>query len=197
MAVSLDSLMEFAGVYASALFSLAREHGKIDVVRHELDELVKLAELTPEFDAFLNSAALDDDHRAAGLERMFRGKLSDEVLNTLQVMNRNGRNGLLRALARSYALQQEEAAGQVEAFVTTAVELSDDEKQAVTKVTAEKTGKSPLMAFRVDPEILGGLILQVGDLRYDNSIRSQLHEARERLMERSEVGLPVEMSHSE
>lgn len=191
MAVSLDSQMEFAGVYATALFELARERGKIDVVRQELDELVKLADQEPEFDAFLNSDALDDDHRAAGLERMFRGKLSDEVLNTLQVLNRNGRNGLLRALARSFALQQQQAAGQVEVYVTTAVELNDDEKNAVARVAAEKTGKTPLMRFRVDPEILGGLILQAGDLRYDNSLRTQLHEARSRLMERSEAGIPV------
>ncbi|MBL8879662.1 MAG: ATP synthase F1 subunit delta [Phycisphaerales bacterium] len=191
MAVSLDSLMEFAGVYATALFDLARERGNIDTVRGELDELVKLADQTPEFDAFLNSDALDDDHRAAGLERMFRGKLSDEVLNTLQVLNRNGRNGLLRALARCFALQQQEAAGQVEVFATTAVELSDDEKSSVTKVAADKTGKWPIMHFRVNPDILGGLILQVGDIRYDNSVRSQLNEARERLAIRSEVGLPV------
>lgn len=191
MAVSLDSQMEFAGVYAAALFDLAQERGKVEVVRHELDELVQLADQEPEFDAFLNSDALDDDHRAAGLERMFRGKLSDEVLNTLQVLNRNGRNGLLRALARSFALQQQEAAGQVEAYVTTAVELSEEEKSAVTRVTTEKTGKTPLMRFHVDPEILGGLVLQVGDLRYDNSLRSQLLEARSRLMERSETGIPV------
>lgn len=191
MAISLDALMEFAGVYATALFDLARERGKIDQVRHELDELVKLIQTEPEFDAFMTSDALDDDHRAAGLERMFRGKLCDEVLNTLQVMNLNGRNGLLQALARSFALKQQEAAGQVEAFVTSAVELGDDEKASVTKVAAAKTGKSPIMQFRVNPDILGGLILQVGDVRYDNSLRSQLDEALERLAERSEVGLPV------
>ncbi|MBI5866033.1 MAG: ATP synthase F1 subunit delta [Planctomycetes bacterium] len=189
MADSFDKYLEFADVYAQALFELAREADRIDDVRSELDELVRLMEIEPAFASFITSSALDDDHRAAGLEKMFRGRLSDMTLNTLLVMNDNGRHALLKALRRAFVLRQEDAAGQVEVAATSAVELDLDEKNRVAEAAAKLSGRKPLIDYRVDPSIVGGLILQIGDLRYDNSVATQLTAARDRLMDRSDRGL--------
>lgn len=194
MAESLDKQLEVADVYARALFSLAQERGRIEEIRSELDELIKLEELTPAFGQFMHSAALDDDVREAGLEKMLRGKLSDEVLNTLLVMNRHGRNGLVAALVQRFAEHQTAAAGLINGRVVTAVELPEAERGEVERVAAALSGRQPVLKFDVNPEILGGLILQIGDLRYDNSVRSQLEAARAKLLERSERGLQVDIA---
>ncbi len=191
MADSFDKHLELADVYAQALFELAREAGRVEDVRSELDELVKLMQIEPAFASFMNSSALDDDHRNAGLEKMFRGKLSDMTLNTLLIMNDQGRNALLPALHRAYVLRQQDAAGQVEASVTSAVELDESQKSEIAATAARLSGKSPLITYKVSPAILGGLILQMGDIRYDNSLATQLAEARKRVLERSERGLTV------
>lgn len=192
MAETFDKQIAIASVYAEALFDLAREAGKVDEVREELEELVKLREHDDAgVSEFFVSRALDDETRTALIEKWFRGKLSDLTLDTLAVMHAHGRPGLLPALLRCFVLRQEAAAGQVEATATSAVPLSDEERAAVTAMAARLSGKKPLMEFVVDPEILGGLILQIGDLRYDNSVRTHLNAALETLRERSERGLDV------
>ena len=191
MAESFDKYLELADVYAQSLFELARESGKIEDVRSELDELMKLCQIEPAFHSFITSSALDDDHREAGLEKLLRGKLSDITLNTLLVMNQHGRNAILSSLRRAYVIRQQDAAGQIEASVTSAVDLDESQKNEISATAALLSGKNPLIAYNVDPAILGGLILQMGGIRYDNSVASQLAEARKRVLERSERGLAV------
>lgn len=188
MPEALDKQLDVADVYADALFGLAAAAGQIADVRNELAELVKLAHADPDFAAFLTSSALDDDHRAAGLERMFRGRLSDLTLNTLQIMNRNDRCGLYAALHQRFIARQEDAAGQIAGSVTSAVPLDEQQQQTVTEVAAKLSGRTPVLSFKVDAALLGGLIVQMGDWRYDNSVRRQLSVAWGRLRERSERG---------
>jgi len=193
VAESLDKQVAIADAYAEALFALARESQSIAVVRGELEQLVELERIEPSFAAFMSSAALDDDRRAAGLEKMFRGKISDAVLNTLLVMNQHGRIGLSAALLRAFVIRQEWAEGQVEGTVTSAVALTDEIRALIEKTAAEITGKKPLLSYAVDPAILGGLVVQVGDWRYDNSVLRHLRIARRRMLERAQRGLPVGM----
>ncbi len=191
MAETFDEQLQLADVYAAALFALATEQDVVPAVRDELAELVRLMEIEPGFASFLSSGAVDDDHRRASLEKMFRGKLSDLMLNTLHVMNDHGRVHLLRALLRAYVLRQEHAAGQIEVRAKTAVPLSDDQKEQVRQLAAELSGKEPLMEFDVEPGMIGGLIVQVEDYRFDDSLRRHLMVARQQLFERGERGLQV------
>jgi F-type H+-transporting ATPase subunit delta len=191
MAETFDKQIAVADVYAEALFSLARDAGRIGAVREELDELARLERISPEFSLFMGSRALDDDHREAGLERLLRGRISDVVLNTLLVMNRRGRIGLIQALRRAYVIREEAAAGQVEVYVTSAVELDDHARRTVQEVAARVSGQSPVVSYRVDPSLLGGLRVQIGEWRYDNTLRRQLDVARRRLEERAKLGLPL------
>lgn len=191
MAETIDQREAVADLYAQALFELALEADRVEAVRDELTELTTVYEMVPEAKAFVASEALDDDVRAAALERIFRGRISDMVLNTLQVMNANGRHGLIASLRDRFILRQETALNQVKTACRSAVELDAAQQKAVTETAARLSGKKPVMSFRVEPELLGGLVLEIGDLRFDNSLRSQLAEARQRLLERSERGLAV------
>ncbi len=177
--------------YAEALFRLACAAGRSAAIFDELGELLRLCESEPGFAAFMTSRALDADRRAAALERMFRGRLDDLTLNTLLVMNRHGRDGLLAALQRAYELCMERAAGEVEVQVTSAVELDAQMRRQIEQTAAELTGKKPRVLYTLAPELLGGLVVQIGDWRYDNSVRRQLRAARARILERGERGLEI------
>jgi F-type H+-transporting ATPase subunit delta len=177
-----------AEVYAAALFALASAAKAADAVERELAELARLVEQDAVFAAFAETTAIDVDARERSLERMFRGRLSDVVLDTLQIMNRHGRAGLLHALWRAYVLRLEDARGQIEVVATAAVELDKAQKAEVQKIAAELSGKQPLVTYVVDADVVGGLVLQIGDWRYDNSVRRHLHDAQQRLLERSSRG---------
>lgn len=191
MAESIDQQLELANVYAAALFQIAQRKGTIDEVRDELAEVARLCRGDSDFAAFLASDAVDSDRRRDSLEKIFRGRLSDDVLNTLQVMNRNGRARFITVLHSAFAKRVRQTAGQIEAVVTSAVALNDEQRQRVSATAAQISGKSPLIEYRIDPEILGGLILQVGDLRYDNSVRRHLASAHTVLRDRAERGLKI------
>ncbi|MGD8451148.1 MAG: ATP synthase F1 subunit delta [Phycisphaerae bacterium] len=191
MSESIAEALPVADVYAAALFELASEANQISAVRAELEELARLAEMEPTFIAFLDSAAVDDDKRAASLEKMFRGRLSDMVLNTLLVMNRHGRAGMLAALLRCYVLREEHARGQIEVRATSAVELSVEQRQAVEQWAGEISGRDPLVEYVVDASVLGGVVVEIGDYRFDHSVQRHLHTARTRLLDRSDRGLKI------
>lgn len=185
MSQGFEKELAIADVYAAALYRLAADAGQADDVRAEIEELVRIAAADPQLGAFLSSSAIDDDDRERSLEKMFRGRLSDTVLNTLQVLNRRGRLGLLSAVLRAYVLRLEADRGQVEVTVTSAVALDAGQKAQTEQVAAALSGKKPIVDYIVDPDILGGLVLQIGDRRLDNSLRQQLATAQQRLLERT------------
>jgi F0F1-type ATP synthase delta subunit len=176
MAEPIDKLEDLAEVYAIALFELARKADLVEQVREELELLVQLEKSAPDFAAFLSSGSVDDDRRAASLEHMF---------------------GLLRVLLRQYVLQQEKALDQVEVIATSAVELGGAQRKEIEVLAAELAGRTPLVEFVVEPALLGGLILQIGDWRYDNSLRTRLKVARGQLLEHGDRGLEVGVASSE
>lgn len=188
MGSSLEKGIDVADVYAAALFELATEAGTVDAVEAELAELVRLCVEDPSFGAFTASIAIDADDRAVSLERMFRGRLSDVVLNTLQVMNSHGRLALLPALRRAFVLRIEDARGQIEVRATSAVELDARQREEVARLAEKLSRKKPLVEYTVDPSLIGGLVVQIGDFRLDNSVRRHLKVVRDRLLERTARG---------
>lgn len=185
MAQDVEKGIDVADVYAAALFALAHEQNVLDAVRDELAELVRLVERDRSFTAFIASAAVDDDEREQSLERMFRGRLRDVVLDTLQVMNRHGRLELIPALWRAYVLRLEDARGQIEVQATSAVELDAAQRAEIERLAEQLSGRKPLVQYIVDPDVIGGLVLRIGDHRYDHSLRRHLNVARRRLLERT------------
>jgi F-type H+-transporting ATPase subunit delta len=183
--------IDVADVYAAALFALAQEGQRIDEFGDELRELAELHEREPGFATFMTSSAVDTDTRRKSLERMFRRRLSDQVLNTLHVMNEHGRAGLVPQLSRAYALRVEDARGQIEVTATSAVELDAAQRAEVARVAERLARKQPLVEYVVDPGLIGGLVLEIGDHRFDYSVRRQLRAAQARLRERAERGLPI------
>lgn len=184
-----------AGVYARALLELVSGRDEADAVEGELTELASLLASDPDLAGFLSSPLVDDEARAATLERAFRGRANELVVNTLQVMNGKGRLRLMPALAEAYRLENERRRGEVDVEVTTAVELSDDLRRRIAVAASRYAGKTARLVQKVDPDLLGGLVLKIGDRKIDGSLARQIHAARDGLFERASQELHGDKSY--
>ena len=107
------------------------------------------------------------------------------MLNTLLVINGKGRLSLIREIHTAFARLREEQQNRVDATVTTATALNDEQRQRVIDSIGQRTGKQVTLREHVDPEILGGLVVQVGDERLDGSVASRLGRIERSLYERA------------
>lgn len=139
----------------------------------------------PAFANFLSSPLVDTQERRQSLDRMFKGRMNETLLDTLQVMNSKGRSGLARALVEAYSQEYEELRGQVRVAVQSAVPLTDSLRQELRQVVSSLTGKTPQLKESVDPELLGGLVLQVADSRFDTSVFKEIKGLRQQLLDRA------------
>lgn len=171
--------------YAAALLEIAEEAGTADQVREELDAVERLAAESRGFRDYLVNPAIDTEAREKGLERMFRGKASDLVVDTLQVMNRKGRAALAPAMAAAYRALHDRRERRVEVRVTSAVPLDDAQRRRLAAAIERGTGLTPSLVERIDPNLVGGLVVALGDTKIDASIASRVKNLSEALRERA------------
>ena len=174
-----------ARVYAQALLGLAKSSGEVDQIRVELVQLGELMDEAPELEEYLKSPLVKEESRREAVESLFRGRLSDLLVDTLQVMNRKGRLELIHALVEAYRQEYEELMGQVDVRVTTAIPLTDAVRQRLRMTTSKLTGKDAQLVEKVDPSILGGMILQIGDGKMDTSIARKIRKLADEMVERA------------
>ncbi|MEE9561813.1 MAG: ATP synthase F1 subunit delta [Thermoanaerobaculia bacterium] len=186
MSGSIDERqLAVARVYAQALLGLADRQGEVDEILEQLEQLSSLMDQAPALENFLGSPLVQEESRKAELEKLFRGRASDLLVDTLQVMNRKGRLGLIRALVVAYRAEYEELKGRIDVRVTTAVPLSASLRQRLRVVTSEVTGKEAQLVEKVDQSILGGMILRIGDRKIDTSIAKEIRQLNEQMVERA------------
>jgi F-type H+-transporting ATPase subunit delta len=175
MSAALDPQhLAVAGVYAEALLALAAAQGSEDALLEELDGLVDLLDRQSDLERFLGSPLADPQQQSALLEKALRGRASDILVDTLQVMRRKGRLQLVRAVASTYRAQWLRLKGRVEVSVTTAVPLSDELRAKLHDAANRATGKTAQILERVDPALLGGMVVRVGDQKLDRSVATEV-----------------------
>lgn len=185
MATVSDNELYIARVYSKAMLDLAEERGEADALLEELQALAAYLDRNPELEQFLGSPLVDDKDRSRVLEKAFQGRVSDLLLDSLQVVNRKGRLGLLRAIAEGYRIEHRDLRGIAEAQVRTAVPLSDALRGRVRDVVARFTGKQPHLIEKVDPSLVGGIIIEVDGQKIDGSVASRLRELGQTLERRA------------
>jgi F-type H+-transporting ATPase subunit delta len=175
-----------AGVYAEALLNAATKQGQGDAVFEELDSLVSDVFPTyPEFAVLLSSAAAGRKARGQILERVFAGRASELFYNFLLVLNDNDRLDLLPAIRATYRELHDKRAGRVRVQVRSAVALPDDQRERLTQRIRDSFHIEPILETGIDPGLLGGLYVKIGDMLYDASVRAQLENIRSEIIARS------------
>ena len=178
-----------ARVYAESLYALAAESDREDEVKEELETLGAALDADPKRTEFFGSPLVDDETKHDVVERVLRNKASDLLVDTLQVMRRKGRLGLTRAVIRAYRELWMKRRNQVEARVASAVPLTDAQRAALRaelgRVLAYRSGREPVLVERVDPALLGGLVISVGDIKLDSTVANDLARLGAGLMARA------------
>ena len=168
--------------YAKALFGLAQDAGRVEEVRGELDALAALFEEVPALREALFRPLHPVAERRAALEAVAeRLSTSTEVRHFYAFLIDQRRIVDFPAIHAEYARLADEAEGRVAARVTCAAPLSDDQKERLRRALSARTGLEIQLEVEVDESLVGGLVARVGDVVFDGSIRTHLHQLRSNL----------------
>src|SRR5689334_9706341 len=170
--------------YARALYDAALENDRVATVREELADFVQAMHDVPELRAVLENPQVDRRAKASALESLLAD--GDELLrNFLRLLAEKGRVGDLAEVHREFERLVAAAEGQLDVELTTAYELSEEEADAIVDQIAKASGRRVRAARRVDPDLIGGIVLQVGARRADASVLGRLERLRRELTTRS------------
>jgi F-type H+-transporting ATPase subunit delta len=179
-----DDTTELAHRYADALISAAEKEGGVDPVLEELAELeTNVLNAYPRFADLLASPRVSTAHKDQVLTEVLGKDASSLVLRFLRVLNRHERLGMLSVVAREARAIWDERNRRIPVQVRAAVPLDEQQLQTLTDRLAALTGATPILLVSTDPDLIGGLVVQVGDHRYDASVKSRLAQLRQRLIE--------------
>ena len=176
MELSAGIQASLAGRYASALFDLASEAGTVSAVESDLETLAEAHRESAELRALIKNPEVSRE----ALGRVLAGlgetlKLAELTRNFLGVLAQNRRAGELPAVIRAFQSIAAAQRGEVTAEVASAHALTDEQLAALEQKLRARQGRTVKLKTRVDPDLLGGLVVTIGSQRIDSSIRSRLN----------------------
>jgi F-type H+-transporting ATPase subunit delta len=169
--------------YASALFKLTKKEKLTDPVLEEFRSISRILRENPTFKNFLEAPQILEKDKKDFLKGLFEGKISEVLLSFLTLLVDRKRIKYLLDIFPEYERLVKEEKGILLAEVTTAIPLKEAFYQRLKEKLERKTQKKIEMIKRVDPDIIGGVVVVLGDKVIDHSIRYQLGELKERVSE--------------
>ena len=167
--------------YARALFEMAQAEGVISRVEEELFRLRELLQKNPDLLEFLKDPNTKHEGKRQALGDLFQGRLHPLVLDTLITLSDQDRAGRVLHIIEEFSGCAAGATQKVSGEVTTAIPIDDATLNRLATELSRITGKSVQLFQKVDPSILGGAIIQVGEQIIDGSLRRKLDQIKERL----------------
>lgn len=174
--------------YAKALFELAQSEGRLEECMEELKGLERLLDEVPEFERVFKSPIYPEEVKRQILNAIKeRSEMSPLLSRFLELLIEKRRTDYLRDIVRVYEKLYDEYNNIVRAEVTAATDLDERVIEKIASSLKEMVGKTVIVEFRKDPDLIGGVIAKVGDLVLDGSVRTQLRNIKETL-KRGELG---------
>ena len=167
-----------ARVYAEALFDVAKEKGRLDPIAEGLGQFADALDSGRELQVFFFSPHFSSAEKVEGLGRALSGA-EPELVNFLELLIEKGRMPELSRIRREFEVMWKRERRQIDVTVTSAAELDPAVVEKIGEEIERQTGQDVDLASRVDEEILGGIVLQVGNMVLDASIRSRLEKLRQ------------------
>ncbi len=167
-------------IYAKALFEAAKEKDRLAPVQQELDEFVEMQREVPELRELLRNPRVERQAKADAL-REIAGSEDELFKNFLLLVAEKGRGAEIDEIAREFNRLVAEEQDILDVELTTAVALSDREAEKLVGQIEKASGRKVDATRKVDPNLIGGLVLQVGSLRLDSSVRGRLNRLRQEL----------------
>jgi F-type H+-transporting ATPase subunit delta len=171
---------EIAQVYARSLFEVAKEHDKLDVVREQLGEIADAIGESHDLQVFFFSPYFSTDEKVEGLRQALQDA-DESVVNFLDLLIEKHRMPALFRIRREFDALWEEENRLLPVQVTSAIELDESTVRQIGDAIGEQTGRRIELTSEVDPGILGGIVLRVGNSILDASIRNRLEKLRKQV----------------
>lgn len=168
---------ELAQVYARALFEVAREQGKLDVLREQFGQFADAMKQNHELELFFFSPYFATKEKQEGLGKLLDGA-DERLMSFLELLIENHRMPVIYRLRREYERLWEQENQLLPVVLTSAVELDEQTVKDLGERIGERTGNTVALTTKVEPDILGGIVVQVGNSILDASIRNRLELLR-------------------
>jgi F-type H+-transporting ATPase subunit delta len=172
---------EIAAVYARSLFEVAKEHDKLDLVRDQLGAFVDALNETRELQVFFFSPYFSTQEKENGLKRAVTDA-DPVIVNFLELLIDKHRMPVIFRVRATYDALWEEENKLLPVEITSAVELDDKIVKQLGDRISEQTGRKVDLSARVEPDILGGIVVQVGNSVLDASVRNRLEQLRRQVV---------------
>ena len=178
--------MQVARVYAEAAFASAKAAGRADALADEIEALItQIVDKDSAHEGFFLVPAISREERQGVIERAVKENVGEDAYKLLTILNHHDRLGVIRAVAVHLRNLAAVAAGEIQATVTSAAPLSSEQTTRLERMLADGLKGKPRVKYRVDPAVLGGLRVAVGETVYDETVQSNLGRLREGILARS------------
>jgi F-type H+-transporting ATPase subunit delta len=168
---------ELAQVYGRSLFQVALEHGRLDELREQLGQFADALDQHRELAVFFFSPYFSSQEKRDALDTLLDG--ADEIfINFLALLIENHRMPVIFRIRQEYERLWDEENRTLPVQITSAIALDDATTESLGRTIGERAGRTVTLAARVDPDILGGIIIRVGNSILDASIRNRLEQLR-------------------
>jgi len=177
---------ELAARYAKSLYDVAAEKNSADRVFNELRGLQQAFEKDKHVEEFLNSPVLKSEDKEKALkEALKNGGLSEETNSLVLLLAKKGRLPIFPEVVEAFQARADEAHGVTRGTVRSAIVLSPEERQRIEKTVSNYTKKQVILTYKEDPNVIGGLIAEVGSYTFDDTLKSHLRRLNEELNRRT------------
>lgn len=167
--------------YAKAFFGLAKEKGQSGLLKKDMDTISKLYKESAGFKMLLESPVLKTSQKMKLLDSILEGKVQKQTLNFVRLVTQNKREVHLPGMCRNFISMYQEDEGIQTVVLTSAVVLSNTLVEQIRSLLEAELKSSIEMRLKVDPELIGGFMLRIGDKQVDASILNQLKKVKELL----------------
>ena len=175
-----------AARYAKSLLDLGQEQGTLEAVKEDMDLLSKTMAESRELRLLLRNPIVKHDKKLAILTAIFQGKVSDMTRRFFIILTQKNREAALESMGTEFQMQYNVMQGIQMAEVTSATALTPASRAELEKLVTQQTGLTDVkLTEKVDPDLIGGFVLRVGDNQIDDSVRTSLRKMRISLQENS------------
>ncbi len=173
-------MQDIAEVYSRALFEVAKEHDALDEVHEQLGQFADALAEDRELQVFFFSPYFSSDEKKEGVAKVVDGG-NEQLVNFLQMLAERHRMAAIHRIRRELDTMWAEERKMLPVSVTSAVDLDESLVKDIGKRIQEQTGREVELSSNVDPEVLGGLVVRVGNMVLDASVRNRLERMRKQV----------------
>jgi len=177
------SVSKIANRYAKSLIDLGKERGVLETIITDVSAFIEMAG-NRDFTLFLKSPIIKSDKKLLVFDELFKGKVHDESMAFFRMVIKKGRENILVEILKNVLAKYKEMKGVTTVVLTSATELSDDEFNKISDKLKATSLASDNVEFikKIDPTIVGGFIIEIGDKLYDASIAGKMKKIKKELI---------------